>query len=174
MANVDYLWLLRGFRRVVWKNNFKGNTVIYNNNHILSIHLNHFKSFFWHFMCVHGDACVVLFFFMLIGVREIVDLHEMSLTLIPISFFPTYSLYHALVTRYLNNMNHIFTIFLARGSSDSVAKRITRQTSDREDCSSNPPGGECIYSNVKKLDLSGICTRISCVEARCPNHITNA
>ena len=97
-----------------------------------------------------------------------------SLTLIPISFFPTYSLYHALVTRYLNNMNQILTIFLARGSSDSVAKRITRQTSDREDCSSNPPGGECIYSNVKKLGLSGIRTRISCVEARCPNHITNA
>ena len=96
------------------------------------------------------------------------------LTLIPISFFSTYSLYHALVTRYLNNMNHILTIFLARGSSDSVAKRITRQTSDREDCSSNPPGGECIYSNVKKLGLSGIRTRISCVEARCPNHITNA
>ena len=96
------------------------------------------------------------------------------LTLIPISFFPTYSLYHALVTRYLNNMNHSVTIFLAWGSSDSVAKRITRQTSDREDCSSNPPGGECIYSNVKKLGLSGIRTRISCVEARCPNHITNA
>ena len=97
-----------------------------------------------------------------------------ALTLIPISFFPTYSPYHALVTRYLNNMNHILTIFLGRGSSDSVAKRITRQTSDREDCSSNPPGGECIYSNVKKLGLSGIRTRISCVEARCPNHITNA
>ena len=71
-------------------------------------------------------------------------------------------------------MNHILTIFLAWGSSDSVAKRITRQTSDREDCSSNPPGGECIYTNVKKLGLSGIRTRISCVEAQCPNHITNA
>ena len=96
------------------------------------------------------------------------------LTLIPISFFPTYSLYHALVTRYLNNMNHILTIFLARGPSNFVAKQITCQTSDQEDCSSNPPGGECIYSNVKKLGLSGIRTRISCVEARCPNHITNA
>ena len=101
-------------------------------------------------------------------------IHSCSLTLIPISFSPTYSPYHALVTRYLNNMNHILTIFLAWGSSDSVAKRITRQTSDREDCSSNPPRGECIYSNVKKLGLSGIHTRISCVEARCPNHITNA
>ena len=36
----------RGFRRVVWKNNFKGNIVIYSNYHVLSIHLNHFKSFF--------------------------------------------------------------------------------------------------------------------------------
>ena len=71
-------------------------------------------------------------------------------------------------------MNQILTIFLAWGSSDSVAKRITRQTSDQEDCSLNPPGGECIYSNVKKLGLAGIRTRIVCVEVWCPNHITNA
>ena len=61
-------------------------------------------------------------------------------------------------------MNHILTIFLAWGSSDSVAKRIMRQTSDLEDCGSNLPGGECIYTNVKKLGLAGIRTRIVCVE----------
>ena len=35
---------------------------------------------------------------------------------------------------------------------DSVAKRITRQTSDRKDCGSNSPGGECIYNSNQKED----------------------
>ena len=74
------------------------------------------------------------------------------LTLIPVSFFPTYSPWHALVTRYLNKMKQIVTIFLARSLPDSVAKRITRQTSDRKDCGSNSPGGECIYNSNQKED----------------------
>ena len=78
--------------------------------------------------------------------------HPSFLTLIPISFFPTYSLYHALVTRYLNKMKQIVTIFLARSLPDSVAKRITRQTSNRKDCGSNSPGGECIYNSNQKED----------------------
>ena len=75
-----------------------------------------------------------------------------SLTLIPVSFFPTYSPWHALVTRYLNKMKQIVTIFLARSLPDSVAKRITRQTSDPKDCGSNSPRGECIYNSNQKED----------------------
>ena len=75
-----------------------------------------------------------------------------GLTLIPVSFFPTYSPWHALVTRYLNKMKQIVTVFLAWSLPDSVAKRITRQTSDRKDCGSNSPGGECIYNSNQKED----------------------
>ena len=74
------------------------------------------------------------------------------LTLIPVSFFPTYSPWHALVTRYLNKMKQIVTIFLAQSLPDSVAKRITRQTSDRKDCGSNSPRGECICNSNQKED----------------------
>jgi hypothetical protein len=49
-------------------------------------------------------------------------------------------------------MKQIVTIFLARSLPDSVAKRITRQTSDQKDCSSNSPGGECIYNSNQKED----------------------
>ena len=49
-------------------------------------------------------------------------------------------------------MKHIVTIFLARSLPDSVAKRITRQTSDRKDCGSNSPRGECIYNSNQKED----------------------
>ena len=35
-----------------------------------------------------------------------------------------------------------------------MAKQITRQTFDLEDCSSNSPVGECIYTNEKKLGLA--------------------
>ena len=49
-------------------------------------------------------------------------------------------------------MKQIVTIFLARSLPDSVAKRITRQTSDRKDCGSNSPGGECIYNSNQKED----------------------
>ena len=83
---------------------------------------------------------------------NMVFIFGIHLTLIPVSFFPTYSPWHALVTRYLNKMKQIVTIFLARSLPDSVAKRITRQTSDRKDCSSNSPGGECIYNSNQKED----------------------
>ena len=58
-----------------------------------------------------------------------------------------------------------------------MAKQITRQTFDLEDCSSNSPEGEWIYTNKKKLGLAKSRTRIVCVEVCCPNHgvpITNA
>ena len=93
-------------------------------------------------------------------------------TTFPFIIFPN-PLWHALVTRYLNKMKRIVTIFLSWSLSDSVAKWIMHQTFDQEDCGSNSPGGVCIYTNQKKLGLAGICTRIICVEARCPNHITN-
>ena len=74
-----------------------------------------------------------------------------TLTLIIISFFPTYSSYHALVTRYLNNIKNAITSFESMSLSSSVAQRITCQTSDWKVCCSSTPGSECFYNSDEKF-----------------------
>ena len=54
-----------------------------------------------------------------------VPLNLKRLTLINISFFPTYLTSHALVTRYLNKMKKVITSFQPKRFSDFVAERIT-------------------------------------------------
>ena len=97
-----------------------------------------------------------------------------NITLITTPFFPTYSTPLCyLVTRYLNNIRNLITSFQAWSPSDSVAKWLTHQTSERAVCSSNSPGGKCFNNSKKEHVPYGFHTWIICVEVRYPYHIIN-
>ena len=89
------------------------------------------------------------------------------------TIFPNLFNTSALVTRYLNNIRILITSFQICSPSNSVAKWITCQTSDREVCSSNSPGGGCFYNSKKEHVPYRFRTWIICVEVRYPYHITN-
>ena len=89
------------------------------------------------------------------------------------TIFPNLFNTSVLVTRYLNNIRNVITSFQTWSPSDSVAKWITGQTSDREVCSSISPRGKCFYHIKKDNVPSGFHTWIICVEVRYPYHITN-
>ena len=67
------------------------------------------------------------------------------------TIFPNLFNTSALVTTYLNKIRIVITSFQSWSPSDSVAKWITRKTSDREVFSSNSPGGECFYNSKKSM-----------------------
>ena len=100
----------------------------------------------WLFPVTLHDILAVLFT-MLYPWKSI----KLQLTLINISFSPTYLTSHALVTRYLNKMKKLITSFQLKSCPGFVAERIMRQTSHCKVCSSSPSRGDCFYNSDEKF-----------------------